>query len=246
MAPGDVFLINAANLSEALPDRWWTPSDAMLDDIHPHQTLVKVLAVEESPEGDADLASAASIWFAVEERDATVITGTIHDSRIVRDGYREGDRISASTDRVFDFVHLDDDNQPVFNEDRARFAVGKQVLVGLTVRTSDGALVERRQFAGKVSSVHGTNGIELSLDGDRRLVASRRTSLGGGSAGRVQAPDNRADRHRSRLPLPMDDNSSKRLSPSHRRLSPMNSWAAKRSRRSSRCASVEPEPHIAL
>ena len=54
--------------------------------------------------------------------------------------------------------------RPLLNEPRARFAVGKRALVGITILSQDGDLVERNQFVGRIASVDPDRGIELLLD----------------------------------------------------------------------------------
>ena len=52
-----------------------------------------------------------------------------------------------------------------FNVARAEFAVGKRVLVGITELSHDGReVLEKHAFAGVVSRVVGSRGIELALD----------------------------------------------------------------------------------
>ena len=165
MAAGDVFLVRAGSLAAALPERWWVPSAAHLETIVAGETLVKVLALVDSEDGGgADLWSAAAIWFAVEERVGERLGGTITASRLDRDGYLEGDSITAALDRIVDLVAIVDDGRVVVNEDRARFMLGKRVLIGITVLTSTDELVEQRQLVGTVASVHPVDGIEFNLD----------------------------------------------------------------------------------
>jgi hypothetical protein len=161
---GDVFLVRAPPLGEAFPDRWWVPGEALLDTIVPGGALVKVLAMVAGEDGGADLWSAAPIWFAVEQRDGETLGGTITSSRLGREGYLEGDRIMASVDRVVDLVALGEEGEPLLNEERVRFAIGKRVLIGVTVRAPGGELVEQRQLVGMLAGVHPENGIEFILD----------------------------------------------------------------------------------
>lgn len=164
MTAGDVALMPAASLPDPLRARWWTPSPSLLNLIEPGRTHVKVLAVEFEADGGADLFSARPVWVAVTERDSERIAGTIVASRLDRDGYRAGDRLEAPLSRVFDLVVLDSRGAPTLNEERARFALGRRVLVGLTVLSSAGELIEQRQFAGSLASVDPERGLELQLD----------------------------------------------------------------------------------
>lgn len=161
MSPGEVFLVGAPGLAEALPDRWWVPSPEHLQAVIPGRALAKVLALEAGEDGGGDLNTAAVIWMAVDRREEAGFAGTITSSRLDRPGYRVGDRITVPVDRVFDVIALDDDGRPQLNEARTRFAIGKRVLVGVTFLDAVGELVEQQQFVGTVASVDPTDGIEV-------------------------------------------------------------------------------------
>jgi hypothetical protein len=124
---------------------------------------VKVLAVETDADGGADPWCAAPIWLAVEDRTDDAVSGTITESRLDRAGYLASDPICVPLDRIFDLVSLGSDGRPILNEERAEFAIGKRVLVGITVLTPGGELIEQRQFVGQVASVDPAKGIELNL-----------------------------------------------------------------------------------
>ena len=168
MAAGDVALMPASSLPAPLRARWWVPSQSLLNAIQPGRAHVKVLAVEFEADGGADVFSGRPVWISVDERDSERVAGTIIASRLDRDGYRAGDRLEAPLSRIFDLVVFDARGAPTLNEERARFALGKRVLVGLTVLSSAGDLVEQRQFAGSLISVDSAHGLELELDDDSR------------------------------------------------------------------------------
>jgi hypothetical protein len=130
MGVGDVVLINAASLPEVLRQQCWTPTRQMLQAFEPGRAEVKVLALELEVDGGGNLFDAYSVWARVEERDDTHFAGCITRSTLDRDGFRVGDRLQAPLDRVFDFVTFDDSGAARLNEDRARFAIGRQILVG--------------------------------------------------------------------------------------------------------------------
>jgi hypothetical protein len=159
---GDVLLINARSVAMAMPDRWWAPSDEILERVAPG-TEVKVRAVRREEDGGADLWDATSIWVRIDVRDMEEVEGAITDSDLDLDGYREGDRLRAGLDRIFDVVFVDDEGRPSLNVERARFAIGKRVLIGLTMMTEAGEPVERRQFLGTVARIDPVAGIELTL-----------------------------------------------------------------------------------
>ena len=156
--------MDAAGLPDALRERWWVPPRDLLDAISPGHAEVKVLAVELEEDGGADPWSGHPVWVAVEERDADGFVGTITRSGLGREGFREGDRLRAPLDRVFDFVLFDVGGTPRLNEERARFAAGKRVLIGLTTLSAAGELVEQRQLAGRLVAVDPARGLRLELD----------------------------------------------------------------------------------
>jgi hypothetical protein len=131
---GDVVLIGVGSLPELLRKQRWTPTRAMLERIKPGSAEVKVLALELEADGGANVSDACSVWVRVEERDHTHFVGSITRSTLDRDGYRVGDRLRPPLDRIFDFVVLDDSGAACLNAERAHFAVGKQILVGVTKR----------------------------------------------------------------------------------------------------------------
>lgn len=153
-------LINARSVARAMPDRWWCPSDEILDRVAPGME-VKVLAVQVGQDGGADLWDGTAIWLEIDACDRRDVEGPITSSDLDRDGYREGDRLRVGLDRVLDIVLVDDEGRPTLNEERARFAVGKTVLVGLTMLSESGEPVERRQFLGTVARIDTDAGIEL-------------------------------------------------------------------------------------
>jgi hypothetical protein len=61
-------------------------------------------------------------------------------------------------------VHYDDAGQPILNEERARFALGKRLLVGLTVLSRDAGPIEQRQYVGTLTAVDPHRGLQLTLD----------------------------------------------------------------------------------
>lgn len=160
----EVVLLDARSVAAAIPDRWWVPSDEDLEAIMPGRSLVKVLAAPREPDGGARLSSAASLWIAVEERPESKLAGTIVMSAADWDRYREGDELEAEVTQVFDIAHLDDEGRPQLNEPRAQFTLGKRVLVGITVLSSEGSIVDQRQILGELTAVDPLEGLELRLE----------------------------------------------------------------------------------
>jgi hypothetical protein len=160
-----VILLNAHSIAEAYPGRWWLPPADAFAAVEEGGAHVKVLAVESDPDGGADLWQARAVWLEVEQCDAAALTGTIVETELDRAGYEEGDRLTVALDRVFDIAFVDDDGEFIFNRARAEFAIGKRVLVGITVLSHDEQdVVERHSFAGTVALVDPDRGIELRLD----------------------------------------------------------------------------------
>jgi len=154
--------MRASSVARTFPDRWWAPDDRLLEQIVPGLADVKVMAVELERGETANGWDAKSIWLRVDERYGDEIGGVITRSELDRNSYREGQRMSAPIDRVFDMVLSDTEGNPLFNEARARFMLGKRVLVGLTTLSESEEVFSRRQFVGTVSEVDG-NGIALEL-----------------------------------------------------------------------------------
>src|SRR5579872_2664141 len=162
MPPGDTVLIDTPSIARMLPN-WWFPSPENLASIAPGQTHVKVRAVTVEDDGGADLSSASSVWVAVDEVEGETLRGTVKVSTISRDGFREGDRIETTTDRVWDFFQVGDDGRPELNEDRARAMLGKTALVGVTKEArSRRRTPDQSQVVGMIESIDSTR-IRLRL-----------------------------------------------------------------------------------
>jgi hypothetical protein len=65
--------------------------------------------------------------------------------------------------RILDLVFIDADGDEMFNEGRARSMVGKRIIVGVTLLSPAGELVERRQLVGVVTTIHAQS-IEITLE----------------------------------------------------------------------------------
>jgi hypothetical protein len=161
----EVVLLHAAAIAERFPGRWWVPPSELLAAVEPERAYVKVMALERAADGTADVWAARPVWLEVEERDERGVSGTIVDSELPGEGYAEGERLAVPWARIFDLVLLDEDGDALFNEQRARFAIGKRVLVGITELSPDEEeVLARHAFAGAVRSVERERGIEVVLD----------------------------------------------------------------------------------
>ena len=56
-------------------------------------------------------------------------------------------------------------DRPPFDETKAEQAIGKLALVGITLLSSGGQVVERQQFSGTIVAADASDGIQLALDG---------------------------------------------------------------------------------
>jgi hypothetical protein len=160
----DVVLLQARSLGQAFPGRWWLPATDLLDQLELGRTDVKVLALPLEPDHDAHPWAAKAIWVAIDRREDDCLIGTIRTTELDRDGYQVGDRLALPRDRVIDLVLVGGDGRRLLNESRARFMVDKRALVGLTVLSQAGDLIEQSQFVGTIAEVDPARGIELVLD----------------------------------------------------------------------------------
>jgi hypothetical protein len=155
-----VVLLPAASVANHLG--WWCPTHVLLERIAP-KCEVKLRGGIADEDGGVSIERTRAVWVSVERREGVRLYGTVTDSFVDRDGYRRGDHIEADVDRVFDVVFHGADGRPLMNEDRARFALGKGVLVGVTeVSTSDEVLAQR-QFFGVIESADPRHGLSLRL-----------------------------------------------------------------------------------
>jgi hypothetical protein len=124
---------------------------------------VKVRAVELKADGGADLFMSRPIWLSVDTYEGDAIEGKVVGSSLDRDGYRNGDHLRIPADRVCDVAFFDERGRPEFNEDRARFAIGKSVLVGITKMTPEGHASEHHQLFGTLSAIDAVKGLTFAL-----------------------------------------------------------------------------------
>jgi hypothetical protein len=158
--PGEIVFVRATAVAS---QGWWTPSEELLERIVPDQTRVKVRAVEIREDGAGDVWAGGPIWLDVKTRTDTGVAGVITGSQLDRDGYREGEQLTVPLDRVLDLVFVDGEGDEMFNEERARSMLGKRIIVGVTLLSPAGELVERQQLVGIVATVDARS-IALTLD----------------------------------------------------------------------------------
>ncbi len=142
-----VALINADTIVESFPT-WWLPSRAALDAIGPGWWIkVRALVIEDDEGGD--LWDSSTIWVSVIARSEDQLDCIVEEGGIDHPGFGDGDRVTTTTDRVFDLVEFGAEGEPLLNQSRARSLVGKTVLIGTTSTRQDGSVAEQRQVVGR-------------------------------------------------------------------------------------------------
>ena len=144
------------------------PSAEWLDRIVLGSSEVKVrVSAEVGEEGGANLWDSIPIWLRVDRRDGGKDPiGSVLDSAFDRDAIAEGElrRDLHDGNDVFDVAVFADDGHPIFNEERARFLLGRTVSAGVTALSSADEPIEQRQYAGLVTAVDEGRGVTLQLD----------------------------------------------------------------------------------
>jgi hypothetical protein len=174
-----VALINADTLVEGFPT-WWLPSSEALAAIGPGWWIkVRALVIEDDEGGD--FWDSSSIWVSVIARSEDQLDCIVEEGGIDQPGFEDGDRVTTTTNRVFDLVEFGAEGEPLLNESRARSLKGKTVLIGTTSRRQDGSVSEQRQVVGTVKSIEPTyirlrltNGEHYDLPPDARTFEEAR------------------------------------------------------------------------
>ncbi len=159
MSDDHLSLLSPSVLNETFPGRWWVPTAAGLERLDGETCVVRALC---APTG-ADPFSAAEIWVGVEHRSGNRLIGSIAESAVELPGYQIGDQIELELDQIFDYVTVGSDGSLRMNIERARIAIGRRVLVGLTAISPDGQILERRQLAAELIAVR-EDGLALMAD----------------------------------------------------------------------------------
>jgi len=160
MAGNTVVLLPAASVARHLG--WWCPAADLLGRIGPG-CEVKLRAGIAEEDGEVAVERTRAVWLSVDRVEERLLYGTVTESSFDNDGYRAGDRIKAEVDRVFDVVFHDADGRPLLNEDRARFAIGKRVLVGVTEVSAAAEVLEQHQFVAVIEAADPRQGLSLRL-----------------------------------------------------------------------------------
>lgn len=158
-----VVLVNTPWVPQSFPG-WWLPSAATLSKIAQGWHVKVRAVVVTDDEAGADFWSGHSLWLSVVDRSDDQLECVVEQSSLDHPGYRDGDRVSAGIDQVFDILEFGPDGQPWFNEDRGRSMIGKTILVGLTSISPNGSASEVRQLVGSAEQIDQM-GIRLRLEG---------------------------------------------------------------------------------
>jgi len=153
-------LINAASVASHNPGKFWHPSRAILARLQ-ESVEVQLRVVAYDKKKGADLWDNEAIWVRLTRADSKECVGQITISGVDADGFRVGDEIRFSKDRIFDVWEVGEKGELLPNRGKARFIRGKDVIVGLTYLSSDGKLQERMQFHGTIEIANTAKGIGI-------------------------------------------------------------------------------------
>jgi hypothetical protein len=128
---------------------------------------VRVLVYDDKT--GADLWENKPVWIRLKSVGSGSWTGVVTISEIKAKGFRKGDSIQFTPDRVFDVYETSKDGLPLANRGKAAFIRGKDVLVGITYLNGDGTLNRRAQLHGKIEVVSNRSGIGIRVPGRRAL-----------------------------------------------------------------------------
>jgi hypothetical protein len=117
----------------------------------------------------ADLWDNEPVWVRLKSVRPGSWTGVVTISEIKAKGFRTGDTIQFTPDRVFDVHETRKDGIPLANRSKAAFVRGKDVLVGLTYLNEDGSLNRRSQLHGTIEVVSNRMGIGIRVPRRRAL-----------------------------------------------------------------------------
>ena len=148
-------LINAASVAGHNPGKFWHPSRSILARLRRSaEVQLRIVAYDEKE--SADLWDNDAIWVRLTRVGPQECVGTITTSAVDAAGFRVGNKIRFSKDRIFDVWELGTKGELLPNRGKARFIRGKDVIVGLTYLKSDGSLSERMQFHGTIEIANTT------------------------------------------------------------------------------------------
>jgi hypothetical protein len=164
-------LINAASVVRHNPGKFWHPSRSILGRLR-KSTEVQLRIVAYDEKEGTDLWDNEAIWVRLTGVGPKECVGRIRISAVDATGFRVGNKIRFSKNRIFDVWELGTKGELLPNRGKARFIRGKDVIVGLTYLKSDGSLRERMQFHGTIEVANAATGI-----GIRRVGHEERFTL---------------------------------------------------------------------
>lgn len=153
-------LLNAANIAKRNPNKFWHPSRSLLARLR-RSTEVQLRVVEYDDKEGAELWDNVPIWIRLTKVTSGECTGHVTISEIPAEGFRVGDEIRFTKDRIFDLWETRRNGAPLPNRGKARFVRGKDVIVGLTYLNHDGRLRQQIQFHGTIEAVGLARGIRI-------------------------------------------------------------------------------------
>jgi hypothetical protein len=162
----NVVLLSATSIAQAIPDRFWLPAAEALAGLSGQSAWVKLEAVEVDDDGGADLNTMTPLWIDLDAVAGDELRGTVASGQVDHPGYEKGAALTVRFDQVFDVRRFDADGAPVLNVERAEYARGKTVLVGITRLSPTGELRAQEQFAGRLAEIDPDNGLLLDVGAD--------------------------------------------------------------------------------
>src|SRR5437899_2643618 len=111
-----VALVPATAFAEALG--WYVPSADLVERVEPG-TQVKVRGVLLEEDGGAALESARPLWIELKSCSPHSYEGVIVTTPFDVEGYRKGDPLTFTSDRICDVMLKGEDGRPQLNLERA-------------------------------------------------------------------------------------------------------------------------------
>ena len=157
-------VINAESVAKRDPAKFWHPSPSLLRRLRT-RTEVQLRVVKYDDVKGADLWDNEPIWVRLTGVRSSECVGTITISEVRAKGFRVGDEIRFSKDRIFDLWEVGPRGMQMPNRGKARFIRGKDVIVGLTYLNPDKSVKSRLQFHGTIEVAGAKRGIGIRRKG---------------------------------------------------------------------------------
>jgi hypothetical protein len=121
---------------------------------------VRLLAMPIVPGEGGDLWEAKPLWAEIEDHKEQGFRATVKVGA-PWPGFMEVEAVEFSADRVFDFYGP----EQWFNPERLPSLIGRTVLLGITILSSDGEELERHQLHGAIRGMETPYGLVVELAG---------------------------------------------------------------------------------